>query len=916
MENRGSSASYPSRGTQPAQQPLPDGYSKKGASYRRPIDARPMPAQVPVQLPPDTTPSNSARPVVAAPATNGVSRGSSHRRRQSQQIPPPTTGASVEPLPTAPDVPRGPPPTAYRDPYAPKGGSRGPSRPYHSGRSRDPPIQLNPSRQQPAVTIPAERLQQLRAPPYTPVEPLSGTIEGPARTDLGRRPSVPDRSPLQKLEGKLDDISKEERRARILEIELAAQEKAESEMRARRAREASAKQQRIVSGPVAVAEQAPTRTASKRRHVSMPVQNQQKSPPLNDLSESEDGYGYDLSEPWDPSRGLATTASHNVASQAKPQRLSSGSQRQKYADATVGRTTSVKGKEPVGVARGSGSFRDRAGTSRGPDATEQPRQPFERKPAPVPTGLGLLGVDDAPHASRQVGADVARYDSRRLSKDLPPTPKETANSKGRKRDSRGILAAQMDMERQRNEQSDEPSGLDHLEPTTSPAAPITNRRSVGFADLSPERESGKSSDAHHHFSDVFSGHHDPDRRYVPPTMLEEWKNAPIGLLGPDDLNLEAPQRSNSKSGNKAWWEESTSSRQRRSSGGYVEPTYDGYVDTPTTQTTFNPPLYLKCGPLLRYTGLRRDQSRVGKDREIWRGSVMIVTVDEQSSYQKPPTLRLFKQPMDILPPPPAEVDGDDLHPSYIDPLEGQIKVSRTGKTLYAKPVDVIPENEDISRVEDHLGLFSDTRSSSSKSTRIHKKDGEKLGKVREIPGVKLHAERGVTFWRFNLEVELGATQERIAYRINRGPAIGFWVPAKDETMNMMFHSCNGFSMSVDSKQFCGPDPMWRDVLNNHQTRPFHVMIGGGDQIYNDAAMRDTVLFKQWTESRNPLQKHNAPFSDALQNELEQFYLDRYSMWFSQGMFGMANSQIPMINIWDDHDIIDVSERPLPKYIVD
>lgn len=28
------------------------------------------------------------------------------------------------------------------------------------------------------------------------------------------------------------------------------------------------------------------------------------------------------------------------------------------------------------------------------------------------------------------------------------------------------------------------------------------------------------------------------------------------------------------------------------------------------------------------------------------------------------------------------------------------------------------------------------------------------------------------------------------------------------------------------------------------------------------------------------------------------------MWFSQGLFGVANAQIPMINIWDDHDIID------------
>lgn len=123
-------------------------------------------------------------------------------------------------------------------------------------------------------------------------------------------------------------------------------------------------------------------------------------------------------------------------------------------------------------------------------------------------------------------------------------------------------------------------------------------------------------------------------------------------------------------------------------------------------------------------------------------------------------------------------------------------------------------------------------------------------------------------------------------------------------MNMMFHSCNGFSLSVDPHQFCGPDPMWRDVLNNHQTRPFHVMIGGGDQIYNDRLTLDVNLFREWT-SRNAVHKHSEEFSREMQEELEQFYLERYAMWFSQGLFGMASSQIPMINVWDDHDIIDV-----------
>ncbi|CAO2656757.1 Nn.00g055600.m01.CDS01 [Neocucurbitaria sp. VM-36] len=877
MENTRASGS--SRAVNPTLLKVPDAYPQKRTSYRRPVDAQPAaaPQAAPAAAPTmsNTIPSNTARPVAAAPASNGIPRASSHRRRQSQQIPPPTTGAMSESVPAAPDVPRAPP-MSYKDPYAQKASSRGPPR-ATSGRSRDPAIQLNPSRQQATIQTAADRLYDLRSPPYEPVEPLAGTVE---RRNSQRRPSVPDRSPLQKLEGKLDDISKEERRARILEAELAAQEKAEAEMRARRARVAAEQQQqqRVVSQPITRGEKptsGPNRTTSTNRHVSMPASH--KSPQISDL-ESDDGIVYDISEPWDPSpgQGAGAPAVHRAPSQKQP-RVSSGYQQVPYTDAAIPRSTSLKGKEPVGTSRGAGSFRDR---SAAPTS-----QNVHRKPVAGPTGLGLVGVDDT-----TAGAEVTRSDSRRV-------------GQGR-RDSRGIMAAQMEMQQQAIDQKGSTRDIDnrHLHPHDPPVAP-TNRKSVGFSEPDAEVPPGVSQESHrhHHF-----GHHDQaERTYIAPPMLEEWKGAPVGTLTADDLDLDAPVRANS--GNKAWWEESQSSRPRRSSG-YAEPTYDGYADEAPIPTTFTPQLYLKCGPLLRYTGLRRDRSRGGKEREIWRGSVMIVTIDAQSSYSMPPTLRLFKQPMDILPPPPLEVNGDQLDPSYVDPIEGQIKVSRTGKTLYVKPVDELAENEDLSRIEDDTGLFATSRSSSNgsgtKATRIRKKDGEKLGKLRDIPGVRLYTERGVTFWRFNLEVELGSSQARIAYKINKGPAIGFWVPAKGESMNIMFHSCNGFSFSVESKEFCGPDPMWRDVLNTHQTRPFHVMLGGGDQIYNDAAMRQTTLFRQWTESRNPLQKHNAPFSEEMQNELEQFYLDRYSMWFSQGLFGMANSQIPMVNIWDDHDIID------------
>jgi hypothetical protein len=198
---------------------------------------------------------------------------------------------------------------------------------------------------------------------------------------------------------------------------------------------------------------------------------------------------------------------------------------------------------------------------------------------------------------------------------------------------------------------------------------------------------------------------------------------------------------------------------------------------------------------------------------------MIVTTDSDSSYNPVPVLHIFHEPMNLLPPPPHGMDNESIQslPSeYVDPIAGLPKLSRTGKAIYVKPVEDLEHEVDLSRVEDDGGLFEETRTaavptsygqpgnqssrglpSSSGDSKARLLGGQPRMGSQQVKGIRLHAERGVTFWRFNIEVELGDKQARVAYRINKSASVGFWVPARGESMNVMFHTCNGFSMNVE-----------------------------------------------------------------------------------------------------------------------
>lgn len=180
-----------------------------------------------------------------------------------------------------------------------------------------------------------------------------------------------------------------------------------------------------------------------------------------------------------------------------------------------------------------------------------------------------------------------------------------------------------------------------------------------------------------------------------------------------------------------------------------------------------------------------------------------------------------------------------------------------------------------------------------------------------IDGLRLYEDPGKAFWRFSLAIPVEPYEACWEYDIpglqyvEGEPANSPWnfvVPALNQSMRMMFHSCNGFSVGTDMDAWVGPN-LWKEVLRVHEGKPFHVMIGGGDQLYNDGIRVDGPL-KEWTSIGNPHKRRAHDFNNDLRARCDDYYYANYVRWYNTEPFRSANGTIPQINIWDDHDIID------------
>ncbi|KAI0253869.1 hypothetical protein BJV78DRAFT_1189908 [Lactifluus subvellereus] len=299
----------------------------------------------------------------------------------------------------------------------------------------------------------------------------------------------------------------------------------------------------------------------------------------------------------------------------------------------------------------------------------------------------------------------------------------------------------------------------------------------------------------------------------------------------------------------------------------------------------NPYLQFMCGPLLRYDTM--------DEHGVWHGAALIVTADAGSTYEPFPTFKYSWDPDQPLPSHRHHVHQGrsvDLGPHPADP---------TAQPFRSQTEDEPPQ------------------------ARMRRK--------RQSSGKRFIT---YTFWRFLIQIPLGSDEMSIQYSVNSGMEMDFVVPGRRQTMRLAAYSCNGFSAGVNPDDFRGPgfqsgyDPVWVDLLAKHAEQPFHVLVGGGDQLYCDGVTREPEL-QEWINHPKHEAKKQYPLTQEILTAIDRFYFNHYCQIFRSGAFARANSSIPMLNMLgrpsyifslacynrhpltlDDHDPDDLQRAPV------
>ncbi|CAF1180334.1 unnamed protein product [Rotaria sp. Silwood1] len=166
-------------------------------------------------------------------------------------------------------------------------------------------------------------------------------------------------------------------------------------------------------------------------------------------------------------------------------------------------------------------------------------------------------------------------------------------------------------------------------------------------------------------------------------------------------------------------------------------------------------------------------------------------------------------------------------------------------------------------------------------------------------------------YRVNLNIELrrGKSDDKVDWTIDWGDGEtngAFYIAQYDQKWRGAFFSCNGFDATVTKEVALGLtyNAVWNHLLSVHEKQPFHLLVWGGDQNYNDFVLEDIPFLQTWSRMEWN-KKWKMDFTEEAKQEIEQYYFNNYTEhWERRPEMKQALGSVPSIMMWDDHDIFD------------
>ncbi|RON22748.1 alkaline phosphatase D family protein [Pseudomonas lini] len=158
-------------------------------------------------------------------------------------------------------------------------------------------------------------------------------------------------------------------------------------------------------------------------------------------------------------------------------------------------------------------------------------------------------------------------------------------------------------------------------------------------------------------------------------------------------------------------------------------------------------------------------------------------------------------------------------------------------------------------------------------------------------------------WR----IDLKALQDQAVattYTIKiEGAEANFVVPAEGQSPRMAYVSCNGFSDPKDMEKVDRNNERWEHMWGAHQSKPYHLLLMGGDQVYSDDMRSNVSSMKTWF-AKPFADRRKAVYSKVIEADLDKFFARLYLERWKQPEVAKLLSAVPTVMMWDDHDIID------------